>query len=180
MKKKKREKKLFLEDVIVLGGKNEKKWNVRQLYKNPLRALHLRPIIQKSQIWQPRKTKWSCLRKFWSFGLFLLLRLYFCFNELYIPYKSIPTILKHSVYDLHICTYIIQGGSWNSSLPSVLHVSLWYSLWLWYVYCVELNKTPTRYNKMQILLLQIFSTCFGRHAPIIRSIKYWHGLALVL
>ena len=27
---------------------------------------------------------------------------------------------------------------------------------------------------MQILLLQTFSTCFGRHAPIIRSIKYWH------
>jgi len=26
---------------------------------------------------------------------------------------------------------------------------------------------------MQILLLQTFSTCFGRHAPIIRSIKYW-------
>jgi len=28
---------------------------------------------------------------------------------------------------------------------------------------------------MQILLLQTFSTCFGRHAPIIRSVKYWHG-----
>ena len=27
-------------------------------------------------------------------------------------------------------------------------------------------------HKMQILLLQTFSTCFGRHAPIIRSIKY--------
>ena len=39
----------------------------------------------------------------------------------------------------------------------------------------RLNKTPTWCNKMQILLLQTFSTCFGRHAPIIRSIKYWHG-----
>jgi hypothetical protein len=28
---------------------------------------------------------------------------------------------------------------------------------------------------MQILLLQTFSTCFGRQAPIIRSIKYWHS-----
>ena len=27
-------------------------------------------------------------------------------------------------------------------------------------------------NKVQVLLLQTFSTCFGRHAPIIRSIKY--------
>ena len=27
-------------------------------------------------------------------------------------------------------------------------------------------------NKVQILLLQTFSTCFGRHAPIIRSVKY--------
>jgi len=33
---------------------------------------------------------------------------------------------------------------------------------------VRLNKTPTWCNKMQILLLQKFSTCFGRHAPIIR------------
>ena len=38
-----------------------------------------------------------------------------------------------------------------------------------------LNKTPTWCNKMQILLLQTFSTCFGLQAPIIRSIKYWHG-----
>ena len=29
-----------------------------------------------------------------------------------------------------------------------------------------------RDEKMQILLLQTFSTCFGRHAPIIRSVKY--------
>jgi len=28
---------------------------------------------------------------------------------------------------------------------------------------------------MQILLLQTFSTCFGRHAPIIISVKYWHS-----
>ena len=35
----------------------------------------------------------------------------------------------------------------------------------------RLNKTPTWCNKMQILLLQTFSTCFGRHAPIIRSVK---------
>ena len=28
-----------------------------------------------------------------------------------------------------------------------------------------------RRTAMQILLLQTFSTCFGRHAPIIRSIK---------
>jgi hypothetical protein len=27
----------------------------------------------------------------------------------------------------------------------------------------------------EILLLQTFSTCFGRQAPIIRSTKYWHG-----
>jgi len=40
---------------------------------------------------------------------------------------------------------------------------------------LRLNKTPTWCNKMQILLLQTISTCFGRHAPIIRSIKYWHG-----
>jgi len=40
---------------------------------------------------------------------------------------------------------------------------------------IRLNKTPTWCNKIQILLLQTFSTCFGRHAPIIRSIKYWHG-----
>jgi len=40
---------------------------------------------------------------------------------------------------------------------------------------IRLNKTPTWCNKMQILLLQTFTTCFGRHAPIIRSIKYWHG-----
>ena len=39
----------------------------------------------------------------------------------------------------------------------------------------RLNKTPTWCNKMQILLLQTFSTCFGHHAPIIRGIKYWHG-----
>ena len=29
-----------------------------------------------------------------------------------------------------------------------------------------------REEMMQILLLQTFCTCFGRHAPIIRSIKY--------
>jgi len=40
---------------------------------------------------------------------------------------------------------------------------------------IRLNKTPTWCNKMQILLLQTFSACFGRHAPIIRSINYWHG-----
>ena len=40
---------------------------------------------------------------------------------------------------------------------------------------VRLNKTPMWCNKMQILLLQTFSTCFGCQAPIIRSIKYWHG-----
>ena len=34
---------------------------------------------------------------------------------------------------------------------------------------LRLNKTPTWCNKMQI-----FSTCFGRHAPIIRSVKYWY------
>ena len=40
---------------------------------------------------------------------------------------------------------------------------------------IRLNKTPTWCNRMQILLLQTFSTCLGRYAPIIRSIKYWHG-----
>jgi len=28
---------------------------------------------------------------------------------------------------------------------------------------------------MQILLLHTFSTCFGRHALIIRSVKHCHG-----
>ena len=46
-----------------------------------------------------------------------------------------------------------------------------------YFFSVRLNKTPTWCNKIQILLLQTFSTCFGRHAPIISSIKYWHGTA---
>ena len=36
---------------------------------------------------------------------------------------------------------------------------------------LRLNKTATWCKKMQILLMQNFSTCFGRHAPIIRSIK---------
>ena len=40
---------------------------------------------------------------------------------------------------------------------------------------VRLNKTPMWCNKKHILLLQNFSTCFGHHSPIIRSIKYWHG-----
>ena len=40
---------------------------------------------------------------------------------------------------------------------------------------IRLNETPTWCNKMQILLLQTFSTCFGCHAPIIRSVEYWHG-----
>jgi len=39
---------------------------------------------------------------------------------------------------------------------------------------IGLNKTPTWCNKMHILLVQTFSTCFRHHAPIIRSIKYWH------
>ena len=34
---------------------------------------------------------------------------------------------------------------------------------------IKLNKTPTWCKKIQILLLQTFSTCFGRQAPIIRD-----------
>ena len=33
------------------------------------------------------------------------------------------------------------------------------------------NKTPTWCNTVQVLFLQCHSTCFGRQAPIIRSIK---------
>ena len=37
------------------------------------------------------------------------------------------------------------------------------------------NKTQTWCNTVQVLFLQTHSTCFGRQAPIIRSIKNWHG-----
>jgi len=60
----------------------------------------------------------ACRRSFFSCG-----RSVFCILLCYHTY--------------HICSVEVQGGPRKSSPPSVLHVSLWYYLWRYYVYCVE-------------------------------------------
>jgi len=63
----------------------------------------------------------------------------------------------------------------HNKKPPKSHIFLNLHFWISVKVTMMLNKTPTWCNKMQILLLQTFSTCFGRQAPVIGSIKYWHG-----
>ena len=80
---------------------------------------------------------------------------------------------RSNIFSLYFSNYMPK--TYFSFWPGVLHIFMSQRETWCKLLNIRLNKAPTWCNKMQILLLQTFSTCFRRQAPIIRSIKYWHG-----
>jgi hypothetical protein len=102
---KEKERKNYFQGTLMSWKKKRRNWNAWQLYKIPLRDLNLRSITQNSRIGEPGKQNQLSPKnlEFWPIFIKTL-----CFNEFYIPDKSIPTILKRPVYDTHIFTSIVQ------------------------------------------------------------------------
>ena len=103
-----------------------------------------------------------------SFYLFLT-----CFSPI-----NFNNILQYGTHFFTVRETELQDGPRISSPPSLLHVSLWYSPWRWYVYCVECLNASNKSNPSSVLrcIVDSYSTppwVTWEAVTVVEGIPWW-------